>query len=206
MDNTHEREKEICNLIKGHVCRESSVKDRRKKAFTLIELLVVIAIIGLLSTIILTTLNTAREKARDAKKGAIARQWINSISLYRSDYNNSLPTTSSVPNNYACLGEGYPELSSGFECVVSGQESETVNGLLEPYYPSLPITEETMPASGGAVDYRGIGYARCDNFNCLSNSGPDHYEIIWYLENEGSDCIAGEKKGASPNQYCLYEE
>ena len=40
----------------------------KKQGFTLIELLVVIAIIGILSTAVLTSLNSAREKAQDAKK------------------------------------------------------------------------------------------------------------------------------------------
>ena len=39
-----------------------------KRGFTLIELLVVIAIIGILSTAVLTSLNSAREKAQDARK------------------------------------------------------------------------------------------------------------------------------------------
>ncbi|PIS04965.1 MAG: hypothetical protein COT81_03775 [Candidatus Buchananbacteria bacterium CG10_big_fil_rev_8_21_14_0_10_42_9] len=56
-----------------------------KKGFTLVELLVVIAIIGLLSTIAIVALNSAREKARDAKRVADVKQIQTALELLFND-------------------------------------------------------------------------------------------------------------------------
>jgi len=53
------------------------------RGFTLIELLVVISIIGLLSSIILASLSTARAKARDARRKTDVHQIVNALYLYR---------------------------------------------------------------------------------------------------------------------------
>lgn len=54
----------------------------KNRGFTLIELLVVISIIGLLSSITLASLNSAREKARNARRLADMRQVQTALDFY----------------------------------------------------------------------------------------------------------------------------
>lgn len=64
---------------------------RAQAGFTLIELLVVIAIIGMLSSVVLASLNTARAKARDARRLSDMSQVRTALELYYSDNNNRYP-------------------------------------------------------------------------------------------------------------------
>ncbi len=61
---------------------------QNQKGFTLIELLVVIAIIGLLASVVLLALNSARSKSRDAKRVADIRQMASGLELYYNDCNS----------------------------------------------------------------------------------------------------------------------
>ncbi len=89
---------------------------KSKKGFTLIELLVVVAIMGLLSTLAITSLNTARARARDARRVADIRQIQAALELYFMD-KSAYPTL--VDGNYAsfegkCLDDtGFSENCSG---------------------------------------------------------------------------------------------
>lgn len=56
------------------------------RGFTLIELLVVIAIIGLMSTIAVVSLNSARERARDAKRLSDIAQIQKVLEIYYDTY------------------------------------------------------------------------------------------------------------------------
>lgn len=78
------------------------------KGFTLIELLVVIAIIGLLSTLAIVALGTARMKSRDARRLADLKQIQTALELFYSD-SSTYPVQASpgitlgvAPNN-VCL-------------------------------------------------------------------------------------------------------
>lgn len=61
---------------------------KNKKGFTLIELLVVIAIIGILATIVLVSLNTARVKARDTRRLSDMQQLSLAMEMYYDKYNS----------------------------------------------------------------------------------------------------------------------
>jgi type II secretion system protein G len=76
------------------------MKINKQRGFTLIELLVVVAIIGLLSSVVLASLNSAREKARVAKAKMELRQFQSAVEMYY-DTNGSYP----------CPGHWYPGAS-----------------------------------------------------------------------------------------------
>ena len=63
-----------------------------KKGFTLIELLVVVAIVSLLSSVIFASLNSARAKARDARRASDMKQLQIALELYY-DINGQYPST-----------------------------------------------------------------------------------------------------------------
>jgi len=72
--------------------------------FTLIELLVVIAIIGLLSSIVLASLNTARARGRDARRVADMHSVVQALELYAND-NRRYPANPSSDFTGACGGQ-----------------------------------------------------------------------------------------------------
>src|SRR3989344_9028765 len=64
---------------------------KKKAGFTLIELLVVIAIIGILASVVLASLNSARKKSRDARRGSDIKEVQLALELH-FDKNTSYPS------------------------------------------------------------------------------------------------------------------
>ena len=75
----------------------------KTRGFTLIELLVVIAIIGILSSIVLASLNSARQKGRDARRIADVKQIQLALELYY-DAHSAYPTATLYATNLVSEG------------------------------------------------------------------------------------------------------
>lgn len=170
---------------------------RKQKGFTLIELLVVIAIIGLLSTLAVVALTSARAKARDAKRISDVKQMQTALELYFADQGQKYPNGSLVLGTgdslVLCSG-GFKKAGNDTEC---GASFATFMGKV-PRDPSMTGTVDACPpdAAGGKVcDY---GYTSAD-----PNTA---YSINFYLEGAsgelkvGANCATpdGMKVGACP--------
>ena len=108
------------------------------KGFTLIELLVVIAIIGILASIVLASLDSARKKGRDARRIADVKQLQLALELYY-DACNAFPTA-----------------------LTAGVTGSACSGLVGPGYIS------TIPNDPTAGPYAYAGYATAANAPCVS--------------------------------------
>jgi prepilin-type N-terminal cleavage/methylation domain-containing protein len=80
---------------------------KNKKGFTLIELLVVIAIIGILSSVVLSSLSTSRTKALDAKVQSQLSAIRDAAELYNITNGNYGAATNS------CTGGMFADTASG---------------------------------------------------------------------------------------------
>lgn len=90
---------------------------KSSRGFTLIELLVVIAIIGILSSVVLASLNTARKKGRDARRVADVKQLQLALELYydaNGAYPAAISTTTLVTPGYIAALPGDPSNAEAY--------------------------------------------------------------------------------------------
>ncbi|MBU0546603.1 type II secretion system GspH family protein [Patescibacteria group bacterium] len=179
------------------------MEEIKQKGFTLIELLVVIAIIGMLSSIVLVSLGSARKKAMDAKRLQDMKQLTLALQMYYDKYEK-------YPDN-TDLGD--------VGCWGNWEAGNIVNGPTDPFI--KPLEDEgliktplevtnirdgwnsqciyrygkyTNPCCGCSGTYA-VLYAACETANCPVNERPacctcwgegagalDPYDIVIFLK------------------------
>ncbi len=149
----------------------------KKKGFTLIELLVVISIIGLLSSVVLTSLNEARAKARDAHRIQSLKEVQKALILYYADYGrypDDISGSSYGTDCWECMDTG----NAGIYGVVYDPNKQAA---LQPYLDPRP-SDPSVPSSGQfiTIPVGGKGY-----YYKTDSSGQD-YKIGIIDTSEGN--------------------
>lgn len=142
----------------------------RKRGFTLIELLVVIAIIGLLASIVLVSLNTARGKARDTKRLSDIRQIIIALEMFYDSYGRYPNNSDGISGAGECVGNG-----------VSCGDSNAFESAISDFMAAVPADPrhncpDSSSSCGGSYYYYAYDYAHsgCDpviGFHLFENDG-----------------------------------
>lgn len=117
----------------------------RNKAFTLIELLVVIAIIGILASVVIASLNSARAKARDAKRVSDLKQLQTALELYHAE-NGNYPNSSGIRGVCASYGSHGVTGAAGY-----------IPNLAPTYIPVLPVDPKPTGAAADCIIYNSGG-------------------------------------------------
>ena len=145
------------------------MKSRSKNSrggFTLIELLVVIAIIGLLSSVVLASMNTARAKARDARRSLDISQIQIALELQYNTY-GEYP----VMTENECGGtEGYTITNNNFMQML-------VTNKFLPSYPVDPAGTNCNIQYTSTTDHR--GYVIFVHFESKPNTGCNGNAPYW---------------------------
>ncbi len=139
-----------------------------QKGFTLIELLVVIAIIGLLSSVVLASMNTARKKARDVRRMADAKSMQTALEMYYSAGNTYVVAATPIQITEAST---MGALTTDYISVLPTDPTRTgANGYL--YAASSPVNGYAIAVqkeTGGwcqfkeSTGYSGWSYDLCSN-------------------------------------------
>ena len=147
------------------------------RGFTLIELLVVIAIIGILSSAVLASLNSARAKARDAARMTQVQQMAKAIELYFLDNGRYPQIQHGMGNESTCgsLTENWGHCD----------RLKILSDALAPYMTIVP--EALSDATQGSYYY---------SYASQSGDGWQSYGLMVFLEGSGGANDGGYYSGA----------
>ncbi len=151
---------------------------KNKKGFTLIELLVVIAIIGLLSTLAVVALTSARKKARDSKRVADIKQLQTAMEMFFSTNGTYKPTGCAGLNTAVsdCTGTG----SAGLADFIAG-----IGNFKDPSANPATLCTHTTGGGGDCTPSSPCNYA----FTVAADA--TNYTVAFCLEGQTGDLAVG---------------
>lgn len=143
---------------------------KNNKGFTLIELLVVIAIIGILSSIVLASLSSARNKGKDASAKASVSSVRGSAEIYYNSGTNTYGTVSGGTNaTNACVDADVVKLLEAARVQVGGATPYT-NQIANTSWASITTTPGcTVGLAGGS--YLATVKLNDGSVMCVDSSG-----------------------------------
>lgn len=116
---------------------------RHSSGFTLIEILVVVSIIGLMSSLVMSSLENARAKARDVRRLADLREVRTALEAYRTE-NGAYPIATAWRGTCATFNAGGTITNSG--------PTGWVPDIAPKHIPVLPV--ESKPTDNNCYLYR----------------------------------------------------
>ncbi len=166
------------------------MQKKDKKGFTLIEILVVIAIAGLISSLVLVTVSSARAKNRETKRKVDLKEIEKALQFYYAD-NRSFP----MPGNGWDVGYNY-----NAEGRAEWLDLQTA---LNPYISKLP----TDPSLGDSISWN--GYMYYDANVPAGGARGQGYTLISYpteFDEPGLGCNFGWYQTNYPNRFiCIVQ-
>lgn len=152
------------------------MKTSYKRGFTLIELLVVIAIIGILASIVLASLDSARKKGRDARRIADVKEIQLALELSydaSAAYPATLSTSTLVTPGYISVVPVDPTNNVGYAYTAYEVSGSTI---CSSYHlgASLETTNSTSLNSDADIASTPSGYATCGGGTDFSGADSAH--------------------------------